>query len=134
MDRHRIQSRAYAHAPIPTPHPNAGGAEATRWPGRFALLCVLLGMIGCSSFHRDWKAAAGSGPPHGLEGRWEGTWHSDVNDHRNQLLCMITRPTNGVISARFHAKYRKIFTWSFNYTVPLTVPSGDTVTMWFVAM
>jgi hypothetical protein len=104
-----------------TPHPNAGGTETSRWPGLLALLCLFLGTAGCSSFNHDWKAAARSAPPDSLEGRWEGTWHSDVNDHKNQLLCLITRQTNGVFSARFHAKYRKVFTWSFNYTVPLSV-------------
>jgi len=92
-----------------------------RRPGLLALFCVVLVSAGCSSFQRDWKAAGRNPHPANLEGRWEGTWHSDVNDHKNVLRCLVTRPTNGIISARFHAKYKKVFTWSFSYTVPLTV-------------
>jgi len=110
-----------------TTPPDVRGAGRNRWPGLLTLLCVFLGTPGCSSFSHDWNAAARSAPPYGLEGRWEGTWHSDVNDHKNQLRCLITRPTNGVVSARFHAKYRKVFTWSFNYTVPLTVRQREEV-------
>src|SRR6185436_9318165 len=104
-----------------TNSPEVCGAGTRRWAGLLALLCIFLGTVGCSSFHRDWKAAARPAPPQSLEGRWEGTWHSDMNDHKNQLRCLVTRGTNDIFFARFHAKYRKVFTWSFSYTVPLTV-------------
>lgn len=87
--------------------------------GFIAMLIIIFG-TGCSSFERDWKraviepAATGS-----LEGPWAGTWQSDVNGHQGILRCLVTRQTNGLYAARFHAKYRKVLTYS--YTVPLTV-------------
>ncbi len=88
------------------------------------LLCVcLLFTLGCSTFERDWKrAAAVSVPVGGIEGRWEGTWLSDYNSHTDELRCLITRGTNGVHQARFHAKYQKVF--SFEYAVDLRVVSS----------
>jgi len=59
-----------------------------------------------------------------LEGRWEGTWKSDDSGHNDRLRCIVVHGTNGDYRARFHANYRKIFT--FNYAVPLTVKQvGD---------
>jgi hypothetical protein len=82
---------------------------------------MCLAVAGCSSFNRDWKAAAARPmPASSFEGCWEGTWHSDATDHQNRLRCLIKPLTNGTYSARFHAKYRALFTWTVNYTVPLT--------------
>lgn len=79
---------------------------------------VLLIATGCSTFHRDWrKAAAEPAPASDISGRWEGRWLSDVNGHAGRLRCLIVRLENGRYEARFHANYRKIF--SFGYTVPL---------------
>jgi hypothetical protein len=82
------------------------------------LAATSLFAAGCSTFNRDWKKAAAT--PAGntlLEGRWEGSWRSDVNGHTDRLRCLITKLDQGLYQARFHAKYRKIF--SFGYTVPL---------------
>ncbi len=89
-----------------------------------ALLCVgLLFSLGCSTFERDWKRAQlVAVPAAGIEGRWEGTWLSDYNSHTDELRCLITRGTNGLHHARFHAKYQKVF--SFEYTVGLKVESS----------
>ena len=76
---------------------------------------------GCSSFNREWKRAATPSPPHAMTGRWEGTWHSDVNDHSGLLRCLVTPQTNGVYQARFYAKYKRLLTFSFSYSAPLTV-------------
>lgn len=88
---------------------------------RALLLGLALGAAGCSSFNRDWKAAAGPGSPDSIGGRWEGRWRSEANGHTDSLRCLITRGTNDTCSARFHAKYRAVFRISFGYTVPLKV-------------
>ena len=97
---------------------------------RALLLSVVFasGVAGCSSFNRDWKAAAGPAPvpPDGIEGRWEGRWRSEETRHNDILRCLVSRGTNGVYMARFHAKYWAVFHVSFSYTVPLTVKQqGD---------
>ena len=85
-----------------------------------AALVLILGLTGCSSFQRDWKSAAHVPvAAHGIQGRWEGTWLSDRNSHTDQLRCLLTTNGSGLYQARFRAKYRKIFT--FSYTVPLQV-------------
>src|SRR6185295_8959422 len=79
---------------------------------------------GCSSFNRDWGAAAVTGAPgDDIRGRWLGTWLSEVNGHTGQLRCLLARDATGGYQARFHAKYKKIF--SFGYTVPLTVEATN---------
>jgi hypothetical protein len=80
---------------------------------------------GCSSFNRDWKAAAGTpDSASGIAGRWEGTWHSDANGHNDRLRCLLTASTNGTYAARFHAQYKRLFRFTFSYTVPLSVTNG----------
>src|SRR3954470_6479484 len=80
-----------------------------------AVLAACLSATGCSTFNRDWKRAVADD---GLGGRWEGTWKSDVNGHADRLRCLMTR-TNDQYIARFHANYKKVFT--FTYSVPLQV-------------
>lgn len=89
-----------------------------------ACLVVAFWLSGCSTFERDWKAAAQTsfGTNGAIAGRWEGTWRSEVNGHNDQLRCLMTPLTNGLHSARYHAKYKKgIFRFSFGYTIPLQV-------------
>jgi hypothetical protein len=93
---------------------------------RFAsgLLGLMILGAGCCGFDRAWRKAAGedSAPASDIRGRWTGTWRSDVSGHSNQLRCLMTPQTNGLYSARFHAKYKKgIFRFSFGYTIPLQV-------------
>ncbi|MBI4325052.1 MAG: hypothetical protein HY674_07280 [Chloroflexi bacterium] len=81
---------------------------------------VIIGLTGCSSFPRDWRrAAATPGPAAGIEGRWQGSWVSGVNGHHGRLRCLVRRLDRGQYQARFHARYRTIF--SFGYTVSLAV-------------
>ncbi len=54
-----------------------------------------------------------------ITGRWQGTWKSDSNGHTDKLRCLISKGDESHYTARFHAKYKKVF--SFSYTVPLVV-------------
>jgi len=89
------------------------------------LLLPLLG-LGCSSFNREWKAAAATPPPpNDIAGRWQGTWLSHQNGHTDKLRCLVTKQSDDVYQARFQAKYRKVL--SFGYTVPLHVKQTNGV-------
>jgi hypothetical protein len=84
------------------------------------LPCLALLAAGCSTFNRDWKRAAAepiSAPD--IQGRWEGTWRSDVNGHNGQLRCLISAQGEGKYQARFYATYRRIL--HFAYPVILEV-------------
>src|SRR5687768_338166 len=84
----------------------------------FGLLLVLLLASGCSSFERQWKKTVQAPTPaDGLTGAWEGRWLSHANGHNDKLRCLVTSDPQKGTHARFHAKYKKIF--SFGYTVPL---------------
>ena len=85
----------------------------------FSIL-IMLNATGCSTFKRDWKAAARvPSPSQDIQGRWEGTWLSHTNGHHGRLRCLVSNGPEGQYLARFHANYVKIL--SFGYTVPLTV-------------
>jgi hypothetical protein len=78
---------------------------------------MLLCAGGCTSFDHDWHKATSSSSPDDLQGRWQGTWLSDVNGHNGELRCLITKTSDGFYRARFHARYQRVL--SFGYTVPL---------------
>lgn len=87
-----------------------------------AVLCLL---GGCSTFNRDWKAAAANPTPvNSIAGRWEGQWLSDHNGHNGRLRALIRPLDNGQYEARYHAKYGFIF--SFGMEAKLDVkPAAD---------
>ncbi len=91
----------------------------TRFMPALALALLLTAIVlggGCSSFNHEWKrAAANPVPQAGLQGRWQGTWHSDANGHAGKLRCVVTKTEDAMYRARFHAKYMKVL--SFGYTV-----------------
>lgn len=88
-----------------------------------AAVGLLLLATGCSSFSRDWKAAAQKpAPTDDITGAWDGQWLSDRNGHRGRLQCLLTKQQNNTYSARFKARFWKIFTAS--YTVPLQITPG----------
>jgi hypothetical protein len=91
-----------------------------------ALFATLI-TVGCSSFNRDWKKAAGQAIQ-GIEGRWIGRWHSDHNQHNGVLRCLISKKEGDLYEARFHAKYKlSILTISYPYDMVMTInSSGDT--------
>jgi hypothetical protein len=81
-------------------------------------LVTLLLFSGCSTFNRDWrKAEELPASSDGLSGRWQGSWISNVNGHNGKLRCLMTKIEEDTYEARFHAKYQKIF--SFSYTVTI---------------
>ena len=87
---------------------------------RIIIPSVALLLTGCSSFNRDWRAAANYPAPAGdLQGAWTGVWVSETTHHTDKLRCLITKTEAAIYQARFRAKYRHVLT--FNYTVPLTV-------------
>lgn len=78
---------------------------------------------GCTSFDHDWEKAARQFPsPDDIQGRWQGTWISQVNGHTDTLRCVITKKEDGIYKARFLARYHKVL--SFGYTVPLKVQTA----------
>jgi hypothetical protein len=81
-------------------------------------VAVLLSGAGCSSFQQEWRRAAQApDSTTTLPGRWDGFWISDASGHADKLRCIITPTGDGTYRARFHAKYRRVF--SFGYTVSL---------------
>jgi hypothetical protein len=91
---------------------------------RLVALAALLGFSGCSTFNRDWKAAAASPTPaNSIEGRWEGKWLSDHNGHNGRLRALVRKLDSGQYETRFHAKYFGVL--SFGMQVNLDVqPAG----------
>jgi hypothetical protein len=84
---------------------------------------LVLLSVGCSTFDRDWKAAAADT---GIEGRWVGRWSSDHNQHNDVLRCLITRKEGNIYSTRFHAKYKFGFLpISFGYGLDMTVTEAN---------
>jgi hypothetical protein len=81
-------------------------------------------LAGCSSFHREWRAAAKAPPPgDDIFGRWEGRWQSEPTGHSGRLRCLISKEREHEYIARFHATYWRVL--SFGYTVPLEVQRED---------
>lgn len=104
------------------PHPPPRRPAAFH-PG-LALVLLLVALTGCSSFGREWRAAARPpAPVTGIGGRWEGVWVSEVNGHRGRLRAILTEESNQVWRARFHARYAGLLT--FGYTVRLHTAAAD---------
>ena len=83
-------------------------------------LCLAATMAGCSSFQKEWERTAGAAPsPQGIGGRWAGRWQSEKNQHNGELRCIVHELTNGLYSARFHARYKLVFPMTYGYTVIL---------------
>lgn len=86
------------------------------------LLCLTAGLLllgGCSTFERDWQAAATDlNAADQLIGRWQGSWHSEKTGHEGKLRCIISPAPDGAYNARYHAVWAKVLT--FEYIVPFT--------------
>jgi len=95
---------------------------------QFLLMALAIGLLltnGCSSFNREWKAAAAVPPvPGTIEGAWDGTWLSDHNGHNGRLRAIVTKLNDDEFHARFHATYLKTLT--FGQAVNLSVKQNGT--------
>ena len=80
---------------------------------------------GCTTFNREWKATATQPTANSLAGRWEGSWLSDQNGHHGNLRCVLSRASDDIYDAHFHATYWKIF--SATYSVRFTGEIRDGV-------
>lgn len=99
--------------------------NASKWIVGLLLLGLAAVMSGCSTFNRDWKKATAEPFPSGdIAGAWEGHWISEVNGHNGRLRALITKDAPGKYNARFHAKYRRVL--SFSYAVPLDAQQIET--------
>ena len=78
---------------------------------------ALLIFTGCSTFNRDWKAAAAKPHPNSVESAWEGSWLSDANQHSGGLRCIMEKLSDESYRARFDSTYKKIL--HFKSTVVL---------------
>jgi hypothetical protein len=92
------------------------------------LFILMASATGCSSFNSQWKNAPASIPSSArdITGKWEGTWKSDANAHSDKLRCLITQESENVYEAYFHAKYKKIFSFSYKMRME-TKPGTDPV-------
>jgi hypothetical protein len=77
-------------------------------------LLLMFGMSGCSSFHKEWKAAIKAPIPSGsIDGPWAGEWRSDVNGHYGSLRCVVTQTSDTTYRAHFRAHFWKIFRFTY---------------------
>jgi hypothetical protein len=89
-----------------------------------AILVVANFLSGCTSFNKEWQLASAQPiQANQLEGPWEGFWLSDVNRHTGKLRCVVTKKSDDIYRARFHARYGKLL--SFGYTVSLRAQPQD---------
>ena len=87
---------------------------------RASAVFLLAVVPGCASFEREWEAAGKSlGSEDALQGRWQGTWKSDVSGHTGSLRCIITKEAGGHYRANYHATYG--WALSFRYAVSMSV-------------
>jgi hypothetical protein len=75
----------------------------------------LLGLsFGCSTFNRDWHAAATNPTSaNDITGRWQGEWRSNVNGHHGRLRCVVQKQTESEYRAHFKAVYWKVLRFSY---------------------
>jgi hypothetical protein len=94
--------------------------------GVFFVLMVaagLVGLTGCSSFHKEWKASMkGPAPTDSINGPWIGDWKSDANGHHGSLKCVVTKTSDTTYRAHYRAHFFKIF-W---YTYAATLNGNET--------
>jgi hypothetical protein len=106
--------------------PSVPGASARAKAGNLALRALLLPALlagGCSTFNRDWRAAAQQpAPSAAITGRWEGRWRSEVNGHSGKLRCLVSQQDDTHYRADFRATYQHVL--HFSYSVPLAVEPG----------
>ncbi len=88
-------------------------STATGRCNRWVILSSLAFLAGCSSFNREWKEAPAATSPGDIEGKWQGHWRSDKDDHTGSLRCVMTKTGDDRYCAHFVATYWKIFTFAY---------------------
>lgn len=84
------------------------------------LICgaaLALSLTGCSSFHKEWKAASAAPIPPGVNGPWEGEWRSEKNGHHGSLKCILTQTSPTTFRAHFRARYMKVLRYTYAATL-----------------
>lgn len=100
-----------------------------------AAAALLLTGGGCESFESHWKrmnqfplpATSAAGAPR-LEGLWEGSWHSDKDDHEGTLRAIITANDDGTHHAWFKAVYSGFIPFEQKVTLTSELRDGK---RWF---
>jgi hypothetical protein len=84
-------------------------------------------MTGCSSFNKEWRAAAKTTPaPNSIEGRWAGEWRSEQNGHHGKLRAVITQTSPTTYRAHYKATYKTILHFSYVATLHGAETNGVT--------
>lgn len=86
--------------------------------------------ISCSTFHRDWEDPAIRSVGSGIEGKWDGSWRSNTNQHSGDLRCIVSpsKEKPGLYEFRYWGTFAGFL--RFHYTVEYSARrSNDTWTM-----
>ncbi|NBR84650.1 MAG: hypothetical protein EB141_08090 [Verrucomicrobia bacterium] len=95
------------------------------WAVSGVALLALVVFSGCSTFNRDWQAAAARPTPmDSIEGRWEGRWLSDHNGHNGSLRALVRRLDNGQFETRYHATYEGVLSFGMQMNLTLVPTNG----------
>lgn len=73
------------------------------------VLALTLSLSSCATeFKRQWEAAGKQAAKAGVEGRWEGTWKSEVNGHHGSLRAIVGPALNpeGDHCFHYHATWK----------------------------
>lgn len=91
----------------------------------FVCLGVAAAFTGCSSFHKEWKAATRQPiPQNSIEGPWAGEWRSDANGHHGSLRCVVTKKSDSTYRAHYRAHFMKVFRYTYAATLHGTEENG----------
>ena len=96
------------------------------------LLCCLLSLPSCLSYHARFEKAvaqaAAGGKPTDITGPWKGTWKSNWNGHEGPLWCIVT-PTPekpGTFDFRYRAGWGVLQFGNYVHTIPAKrAPDGS---------
>ncbi len=102
--------------------------KVRHFPALLAAVLLLELTSGCSAvYHQKWRRAArveSADSP--AVGRWEGTWSSEVNQHRGKLRCIVSDLGSGRYDFHYWAAW-SLFAASYHLELP-AVREGETTT------
>ena len=84
----------------------------------YSWLGIAIALTSCSSFHKDWQATSLQKTENrsSIEGRWDGSWQSDTNNHSGKLRCIVSKADReDAYKFRYWGTFASIF--RFDYTV-----------------